>query len=333
MGTQLRAFFLALTLALVAMLLAATSTHAQSEKLLADKLTRLQTIAAKNKGLVGLDSSTFDEALDKPRNYSMVILFTAISPEFQCVPCKNFDPEYRLVASGWSKLPDKSKLMFGIIDFKTGQSIFQRFGMNSAPTVLYFPAVDAQDAALDFDRYEFNRLGFQAEPFAAWLGAKSGVPLRVQRPFDFIAFLLKVLAVVGFGAVSHTLYQRAGKIIRSKYLWAAVTLFTIFVMISGHMWNQIRNPPYSMPGRDGSPGFIAAGFQNQFGLETQIVAVMYAVLSGAVISLIGGIPRIEDPAKQRTAVWIWLAILGVMFSMLLYIFRLKNPGYPFRFLF
>ena len=139
-------------------------------------------------------------------------------------------------------------------------------------------------------------------------------------------------------------------------------------MISGHMWNQIRNPPYSMPGRDGSPGFIAAGFQNQFGLETQIVAVicMYwilvvelfmcsflnklglltfnsvldgafgcvdAVLCGAVIALIGSITDIKNPAQQRSAVWIWLGIFGVMFSMLLYIFRLKNPGYPFRFLF
>ena len=45
-------------------------------------------------------------------------------------------------------------------------------------------------------------------------------------------------------------------------------------MISGHMWNQIRNPPYSVPGRDGRAGFIAQGFQNQFGLETQIVAVI-----------------------------------------------------------
>lgn len=39
------------------------------------------------------------------------------------------------------------------------------------------------------------------------------------------------------------------------------------------MWNQIRHPPYSMPSRDGRPGFIAPGFQNQFGLETQIVAI------------------------------------------------------------
>lgn len=44
------------------------------------------------------------------------------------------------------------------------------------------------------------------------------------------------------------------------------------------MWNQIRHPPYTMPSRDGSPSFIAAGFQTQFGLETQIVAVICKVV-------------------------------------------------------
>ncbi|KAG0308210.1 oligosaccharyl transferase subunit ost3/OST6 [Dissophora globulifera] len=250
---------------------AASIAHAQTEELLAEKVTRLQTTAIQNKGIVDLESSTFDDVLAMPRNFSVVILFTAISSEFQCVPCKNFDPEYRLVASTWSKLSDKSRLFFGIIDFKKGQAIFQKFGMNSAPSVLYFSAGEHRS---DFDRYEFSRHGFKAEPFAAWLSAKSGVPLQVPRPFDFVAFASKLLSLLGMFIIGRFLYSQAGKILHSKHLWAAISLFTIFVMISGHMWNQIRNPPYSMKGRDGSTGYIAAGFQNQFGLETQIIAVI-----------------------------------------------------------
>ncbi|KAF9306087.1 oligosaccharyl transferase subunit ost3/OST6 [Mortierella antarctica] len=263
-----------------------------------------------------------------PRNYTMVVLFTAISPEFQCVPCKNFDPEYRMVAAGWSKLLNRSQLFFGVLDFKLGQEVFQKFGMNSAPSALFFPL-----GGLENDRYDFGKSGFQAEAFAGWLSARSGIPLKVQRPFDFAAVSLNLLAVFGVLVAGHYMYNRAGKIIRSKYLWASVSLFTIFVMISGHMWNQIRNPPYTMPSRDGNPSFIAAGFQTQFGLETQIVAVIYAVLCGAVVSLFSSIPRIEDPAKQRFAVWVWMTILGILFSILLQFFRLKNPAYPYRLLF
>lgn len=67
---------------------------------------------------------------------------------------RNFDPEYRLVAASWSRIPDKSQIFFGILDFKAGQSIFQKFNMNSAPSLLYFPASDISES---FDRYDFGK--------------------------------------------------------------------------------------------------------------------------------------------------------------------------------
>ena len=104
-------------------------------------------------------------------------------------------------------------------------------------------------------------------------------------------------------------------------------------MISGHMWNQIRNPPYSMPTQQGRSGFIANGFQNQFGLETQIIAVLYSLLTGATIGLIAVVPRIENPVGQRAAVWVCMGMFTLVFSVLIQVFRLKNPGYPFTLMF
>lgn len=72
---------------LVITMVAQLSTiHGQKE--LAQKVSRLEAQAAKGRGVIELDSMTFDEVMATPRNYSMVVLFTAISPEFQCVPCK-----------------------------------------------------------------------------------------------------------------------------------------------------------------------------------------------------------------------------------------------------
>ncbi|KAF9292925.1 oligosaccharyl transferase subunit ost3/OST6 [Linnemannia elongata] len=330
-----RLFFTVALMALFTLLITTTTTTSAqtTADIIAKKVSKLQAKATKTKGIIELDSLAFDDVLAKPRNYSMVVLFTAISPEFQCVPCKNFDPEYRLVAAGWSRIPDKSQIFFGILDFKSGQSVFQKFNMNSAPSLLYFPASDFPDSSPSFDRYDFGKSGFQAESFANWINARSGLKIDVQRPFDFVAFSLKIMGFSGTLGLAHFLYTRGGKVIRSKYLWAAISLFSIFIFISGHMWNQIRHPPYSMPSRDGRPGFIAPGFQNQFGLETQIVAITYAVLCGGAISLMSSIPRIESPSKQRLAVIIWMGIITVMYSVLILFFRAKNPSYPFRLLF
>ncbi|KAG0290461.1 oligosaccharyl transferase subunit ost3/OST6 [Dissophora globulifera] len=271
--------------------------------LLEKKVARLQGKATKNKGIIELDSAAFEDVMAKPRNYSMAVLFTAIGPEFQCVPCLNFDPEYKLVAAGWSKLSDKSRLFFGVLDFKAGQAVFQKFGMNSAPSVLYFPPSDSISSVPSLDRYDFAK--------------KYGL-IRVDSKLN----LLRNGLVAG-------LEPEYGSSVHSTLL----LLFTIFIMISGHMWNQIRNPPYSIPGRDGRSGYIAQGFQNQFGLETQLVGVMYAVLTGSVISLISVVPRIENPTMQRVVVWVSMGLFAFMFSVLIQFFRVKNPGYPFTLMF
>lgn len=91
MGLTSRALFLALILALVAILSPPSSAvDAQpqaSQELLQKKITRLQAKAVKSKGIIELDSNAFEEVLANPRNYTVVVLFTAISPEFNCVPC------------------------------------------------------------------------------------------------------------------------------------------------------------------------------------------------------------------------------------------------------
>ncbi|KAG0364317.1 hypothetical protein BC939DRAFT_397441 [Gamsiella multidivaricata] len=337
MGLSTRTLLLALVIGLLAVLSSSSSFVAdaqpQAAQDLQKKVQRLQAKAQKNKGIIELDTNAFEEVMAKPRNYSMAVLFTAIGPEFQCVPCLNFDPEYKLVAAGWSRLPDKSKVYFGVLDFKVGQAIFQKFGMNSAPSVLFFPPSDSISSQPSQDRYDFSKNGFLAEPFAVWLNGRAGINVKVQRPFDFAAFAVKAFAALLVIASGILIYAKAGKVSTSKYLWSAISMFTIFIMISGHMWNQIRNPPYTVPGRDGRPGFIAQGFQNQFGLETQIVAVIYAILTGSVISLIGIVPRIENPTMQRVAVWVSMGVFAFMFSILLQFFKVKNPGYPFTLMF
>lgn len=63
-------------------------------------------------------------------------------------------------------------------------------------------------------------------------------------------------------------------IVRNRNLWAAVSLIAILLFTSGQMFNHIRKVPYVAGDGHGGISYFAGGFQNQFGMETQIVAAI-----------------------------------------------------------
>jgi dolichyl-diphosphooligosaccharide---protein glycosyltransferase subunit 3/6 len=80
--------------------------------------------------------------------------------------------------------------------------------------------------------------------------------------------------VLSLGAITAaiTAYPYLLPLIQSRKLWAGLSLFAILVFTSGHMFNQIRKVPYVAGNGKGGVSYFAAGFQNQFGMETQVVA-------------------------------------------------------------
>ena len=63
-------------------------------------------------------------------------------------------------------------------------------------------------------------------------------------------------------------------IIQNRNLWAAISLIAILLFTSGQMFNHIRKVPYVAGDGKGGISYFAGGFQNQFGMETQIVAAI-----------------------------------------------------------
>lgn len=63
-------------------------------------------------------------------------------------------------------------------------------------------------------------------------------------------------------------------IVQNRNLWAAVSLIAILLFTSGQMFNHIRKVPYVAGDGKGGISYFAGGFQNQFGMETQIVAAI-----------------------------------------------------------
>ncbi|KAL0073178.1 hypothetical protein F4703DRAFT_1442419 [Phycomyces blakesleeanus] len=296
------------------------------------KKDKLLKLAKENNGLVKLNSKSYSQFTEGKRNYGLVVLLTALNDRFKCIPCREFDSEYKLVASSFQKTQDPSHVFFGYLDFEDGQAIYQQLGLQTAPNVFYFPPSKAS-ARREPERYDLAKSGFLAETFASFLSRQINAPVPVNRPIDFFKLGIKVLIGLGVVAALKLLYPYFGFIIQHKNTWAAFSIITILVMTSGHMWNRIRNPPYVMPGQNGQINYVASGFQQQLGMESQIVASIYGVLAFSVVSLAYAVPSFDDKFRQRFGVYVWSIAIFVVFSCLVNLFRLKNAAYPFKILF
>jgi oligosaccharyltransferase complex subunit gamma len=78
-------------------------------------------------GAAKLTDVTYETLTKGPRDHSIAVLLTALDARFSCQLCKDFQPEWDLVARSWTK-GDKaaeSKLLFGTLDFLDGKAVFQ----------------------------------------------------------------------------------------------------------------------------------------------------------------------------------------------------------------
>jgi oligosaccharyltransferase complex subunit gamma len=81
-------------------------------------------------------------------------------------------------------------------------------------------------------------------------------------------------AILGFITFLSVAWPYLLPIIQNRNAWAAICLIAILLFTSGHMFNHIRKVPYVAGDGRGGISYFAGGFSNQYGLETQIIAVI-----------------------------------------------------------
>ncbi|KAE8454020.1 hypothetical protein EG329_007796 [Mollisiaceae sp. DMI_Dod_QoI] len=282
-----------------------------------------------------LDDHLYGQLTSAPRDYSVAVLLTALENKFGCQLCREFQPEWELVSKSWTKGDKKgeSRLIYGTLDFSEGRGTFQSLGLQTAPVLLLFRPTHGPHAVSDNAplRYDFTNGASPAEQIRDWLARH--LPDRphpeVHRPVNWMRIIAVTTTLLGTVTFISVAWPYLLPVIQNRNLWAAISLIAILLFTSGHMFNHIRKVPYVAGDGKGGVSYFAGGFSNQYGLETQIVAAMYGLLSFATISLALKVPRIADPKTQQVAVLIWGGVIFVMYSFLLSVFRIKNGGYPF----
>lgn len=75
-----------------------------------------------------LDDKVYDDLTAAPRDYTAAVLLTALEARFGCQLCRDFQPEWDLIAKSWNK-GDKGGLapvVYGTLDFADGKATFQK---------------------------------------------------------------------------------------------------------------------------------------------------------------------------------------------------------------
>ncbi|KAH9892241.1 hypothetical protein F4778DRAFT_784607 [Xylariomycetidae sp. FL2044] len=283
-----------------------------------------------------LADSSYKKLTSAPRDYSVAVLLTALDSRYGCQLCGEFQPEWDVLAHSWLK-GDKnaeSRLLFGTLDFSDGRETFMSLGLQTAPVVLLFQPTTGPHAATSPDptRLDFTNGPLSAEQVHGWIARH--LPDRphpsVNRPFNYIGWAVTIVSTLAIAGVIFKAWAWILPVIQNRNIWAGISLIGILMFTSGHMFNQIRKTPYVAGDGRGGVSYFAGGFQNQFGLETQIIAFIYGVLSFATIALAVKAPRIKDSKVQQITVIAWGTVFVIMYSLLLSVFRIKNGGYPFK---
>jgi len=116
----------------------------------------------------------------------------------------------------------------------------------------------------------------KADAIHAWLSRQlPDIPHpAIVRPINYVKIVTVTTAILGLVTFFSVASPYILPVIQNRNLWAAVSLIMVLLFTSGHMFNHIRKVPYVQQDGKGGVSYFAGGFQNQYGLETQIVAAM-----------------------------------------------------------
>ncbi|KAJ2766368.1 oligosaccharyl transferase subunit ost3/OST6, partial [Coemansia nantahalensis] len=215
-----------------------------------------------------------------------------------------------------------------------GEELFRNLGIDNIPRLMIFPPNTGPHALANASPRELklSAQSSSAAGMAERLGALLGTEIRADVPVDYTKYAVSAAGAAGVSYAAVLAYRHIDLRRLGRNLWAVVTVAFVLVMTSGYMWNRINAPPYMGQTRTGDALLFAPVQNQQFGVETQIVATAYATCALCVVFLVQHIPRVASGEQRTLATFLAVASLVLVYSYLNSVFRLKMPGYPYRLL-
>lgn len=295
-------------------------------------------------GLLHLREKTWRNDI-KNEDYGMYLLITATDPRVGCVLCREFGPTYALTAKAYwdslqeaplelaSGMPDRAKTVFAIAELNEVKELFQLYNIKQVPRMWYYAPGQGPKLMEPSDRYQFL-VEDSDENFHGWVaGQTPGMDkarLAIVRRMSAAGKLGLVLSVCVFSSAVYWQRWAISRVVQSRNLWLLVTLASILVFISGHMFNQIRNSPSVREDADGNTLFFHPAQNMQVGAETKIVFGIYSVIVAVLVALVRFVPALKNAQMAAVGCCVCCVVLTLAYSSLINAYALKSASYPFK---
>lgn len=156
-----------------------------------------------------------------PRNYTIVVMLTALNPARECQICRPANEEYQIVAQSWRYSAQfNNRLFFAMVDFDEASDVFKMLNTASAPQFIIFGRKGKPKAA---DNLDLPRVGFSAETIAKWITERTDIQVKVFRPPNYSGLLLVVLLILMIGGL---LYVKRNNLefLYNKTTWSMIII-------------------------------------------------------------------------------------------------------------
>ncbi|CDK28226.1 unnamed protein product [Kuraishia capsulata CBS 1993] len=303
---------------------------------------KYEQLVAGNKGKISplkITDNNYIAILENPKeDFDLVLLATATNPEVGCLLCHEYAPIYSMVSESFAAnskgIETDKNLVFAYADFPTAKKLFQKLQLNTVPKLFYYKAGGAPDVTKVAAEYTFMQ-GENPDNLAGWVREHSGLAphlfvLHEKIDYSNIALTISAIAMLTFITIRK--WAEVTKLLKSKQIWQAGSIILIILFVSGYMYNEIRNAPFSRPQRDGSQEYFASGHQQQYAAETQFVSVVYGLLMVMTVVAVSKAPKIKNSKVQFAVTVISTIGIFLAYSYLIHLFHKKNSGYPYHLL-
>lgn len=155
-----------------------------------------------------------------------------------------------------------------------------------------------------------------------------GYRVKLIKPFPWDKVIATVAAIGITVPLIKIFWRKIFGVFQSPKLWISLTMVSVLLFTSGHMFNSIRKVPYVAGDGHGGVSYFVGGHSNQVGIETQIVAIAYAIMAFSSILLITKVPVLRNSQAQNIAALLLTLIIFTAMSFIISKFHIKNGGYP-----
>lgn len=285
------------------------------------------------------------------RDYWTLIVVTSTRKEDNCGICNDFVPVLQEVGQRWNQEFGHLGLLFIInidLQIESNRFLFAHLNITAVPHVGLLPPLrvapqsgnelgwemlDDPIIAIDISMDLYSE---RANAVAQAILQNLGVVFSIQEQSELTkfvkAFSATLLVIMLIKKKGPTFLRTRSRRTMTAFLFIGL----ILVWASGFQWILGNSPPFVATNEKGSIIFISGGTSYQFGIETVLISLLYAMLAASTVLLVTlgqykctSESILKSDRSRNICVAANAVILFILYVTITCTAKSKDHGYPY----